>query len=704
MAHATRLRWWWWPLRANQPMHALLARPLDSVETAVVGCVDVLERSGDSLTAAWRMPLSVRQSKEAAFHLELSRDPRGRGARGGGSPGAAALSSGSSTVPSSSSSSLTPGGSSSTASSEWAWREVAGGMHGVHLVSGLEACTPYALRLRVDRDNRSSFGPVSPTAWTMCPPVRMEPPRVGCVAADGALLLWDAARSADAPATTYRVLARNASQEHATLLWQGPGQRLWLRDRAPGSLLEVSISASSVAVGPSQPSESMLLRVPMENPFLPPAQGAPVISSGFVVAWSAPPRCGPKPVTYRVLSRRGRNPGWRRDEAPGPGGDGFPDEVLACRGHETMCVLSGLSAGSSYLLQVLAYEEGELVHRSDVTAMLTAAATPSQPDPPRLVEATDETARIGWLPPADNGAPTVSYQLLLSDAASGGPYWQGLDKAPGGCAGHPEMRIPAAVGWHCAAAQHVGAARRITTDYGEWTAVYNGSAEAFNATALQPASTYYARLRAFNRLGASPWSHALTIHTTAGVPPVVRGLRQSGVYSYSARAAWEAATPRGEAIAGYTLQTKVLDIFAHSTRGGGEGGGQGEVDHPHASQPPVGSALGSAFDAAVRAAADAAADEPWVTRWQGSATSAEVEGLPANAVALMRVRANGASGAGGWSDVLQVHTRALAFGAPDAPHAEVARPLLRTSVKLHWATPRRSHAVAPVHPDALTLT
>ena len=80
----------------------------------------------------------------------------------------------------------------------------------MHLVGGLEACTPYALRLRVDRDGRSDFGPVSPTAWTMCPPVRMAPPRVGCVAADGALLLWDAARSVDAPATSYRVLARNA--------------------------------------------------------------------------------------------------------------------------------------------------------------------------------------------------------------------------------------------------------------------------------------------------------------------------------------------------------------------------------------------------------------------------------------------------------------------------------------------------------------
>ena len=89
-------------------------------------------------------------------------------------------------------------------------------MHGVHLVGGLEACAPYALRLRVDRDGRSDFGPVSPTAWTMCLPVRMAPPRVGCVAADGALLLWDAAHSVDAPATSYRVLARNASQARPT--------------------------------------------------------------------------------------------------------------------------------------------------------------------------------------------------------------------------------------------------------------------------------------------------------------------------------------------------------------------------------------------------------------------------------------------------------------------------------------------------------
>ena len=274
-------------------MQALIARPLDGVETAVVGCVDVLERTGDSLTAAWRMPLSIRQSKEAAFHLELSPDPRLGGAIG--SPDATAASSlavqpgavgpsttawcadgvrGASTpdvccagtcgqcggpacgtlpggrdscctsnilrnnitcADSASMGCIVPGWPlPGTRSSEWSWREVAGGMHGVHLVGGLDACAPYALRLRVDRDNRSAYGPIGPTTWTMCPPAKMEPPRVGCVAADGALLLWDAARSAEAPATTYRVLnvTRNGSQgmERAdyTALWQGPGQRLWL--------------------------------------------------------------------------------------------------------------------------------------------------------------------------------------------------------------------------------------------------------------------------------------------------------------------------------------------------------------------------------------------------------------------------------------------------------------------------------------------
>ena len=38
--------------------------------------------------------------------------------------------------------------------------------------------------------------------------------------------------------------------------------------------------------------------------------------------------------------------------------------------------------------------------------------------------------------------------------------------------------------------------------------------------------------------------------------------------------------------------------------------------------------------------------------------------------------------------------RALVFGRPDPPHAQVARPLLRTSVKLRWATPRRPRSVA----------
>ena len=112
-------------------MHALISHPLDSIDTAVVGCVDVLERTGDSLTAAWRMPLSVGQSKEAAFHLELSPDPRAGGRRAIGSPSATSLSS----------IAAQPLMVPEHALSDWAWREVAGGMHGVHLVGGLEACT-----------------------------------------------------------------------------------------------------------------------------------------------------------------------------------------------------------------------------------------------------------------------------------------------------------------------------------------------------------------------------------------------------------------------------------------------------------------------------------------------------------------------------------------------------------------------------------
>ena len=67
--------------------------------------------------------------------------------------------------------------------------------------------------------------------------------------------------------------------------------------------------------------------------------------------------------------------------------------------------------------------------------------------------------------------------------------------------------------------------------------------------------TYYARVRAVNRLGASVWSHATTLRTKAGAPAAVTHLRQTGLYTHSARVAWDPDETRGVPVLGYTLAT-----------------------------------------------------------------------------------------------------------------------------------------------------
>ena len=542
-------------------------------------------------------------------------------------------------------------------SGSWSWREVASGMHRVHLVAGLSSCTSYRLRLRVDRDNSSYYGAVAETA-TYCPPPQLPPVRVACPTADGALLAWDECPDAPEVATSYELYGRGVSDTAARQLWKGPGRQFWLRGREPGEELALSVVSSSPTLGGSVGSNESLLTVPQENPFRVPAQRPPVTRTGFGLLWTAPPRCSTRPLTYKVMRS-----GPLLDAAPPP-----PEEVLACRGAATSCRVEGLPAGSDHHVQVFAYEGGELVHSSAVATLTTLPSEPQQPHPPRLLEATDTALRMGWLPPEhDRGAAVQSYQLTLAAATAIGTTWEDLDQAPGACAEHPELVVPYAVGWHCAREGVVPPPR-----LSGWSVVYDGGAEAFTATGLEPAATYHFRLRALNRMGASLWSHAATVRTLAGRPGAVARLRQTGTYTRSARVAWERAAPRGAPVRGYQLQALPLNI---------SGGGEGRTS--------------LAWQDAVRAAADAAraANASWRTRYEGNDTTAEVEGLPPNGVTLMRVRALSSLGEGDWGAELHALTKALVFPKPDPPLASVQG---FTSAKLSWSTPTKTPGMAPM--------
>ena len=85
---------------------ALVSAPLE--EAAHIGHVDVLERSGESLTVSWRKPLAIGQTEAHAYHLELSQDPN---------PGAS-LAAGASGI---------PAPSPNAWPTSYSWREVASG-------------------------------------------------------------------------------------------------------------------------------------------------------------------------------------------------------------------------------------------------------------------------------------------------------------------------------------------------------------------------------------------------------------------------------------------------------------------------------------------------------------------------------------------------------------------------------------------------
>ena len=735
--------------RATPPMHGAVSTSLNSLllpdpepdTTAVVGCIDVLEKGADSLTLSWKQPVAIGLGADR-YHLELAvcsdADPefetRAAGfvstmqaasgkrissanckagpaaACAGGVPvNAAAIAlvaldtvadgghgqavADAATTAEDAAQPVQPveaspppacartGRAANCSSGSWSWREVADGLHRVHLVAGLAGCTAYRLRLRVDRGNSSYYGAVAETA-TYCPPPQLPPVRVACATADGALLAWDECPDAPevAATTSYELYARGASDAEARRLWRGPGRQFWLRGRAPGEALALSVVSISPTSGESVGSNESLLAVPEDNPFRVPAQRPPVTRTGFGLLWTAPPRCSTRPLTYKVMRS-----GPLLEAAPAP-----PEEVLACRGAATSCRVEGLPAGSDHHVQVLAFEGGELVHASAAATLTTLPSEPQQPHPPRLLEANDTALRVGWLPPEhDRGAAVQSYQLTLASAAAIpiGTTWQELDQAPGACAGHPELVVPYAVGWHCAREGVVPPPL-----LSGWSVVYEGAAEAFTATGLAPAATYHFRLRALNRVGASLWSHAATVRTAAGVPLAPPRLRQTAIYTRSARVAWDRVAPRGVPIRGYQLQALPLNV---------SGGGEGRTSLAWRD-----AVRGAAH--AARLEADAATNDTgtgaggaggtgtggWRTRYEGNDTSAEVEGLPPNGVTLMRVRALSTLGAGAWSDPeLEALTKALVFPRPLPPRASVQG---HTSVKLSWSTPPKTSGVAPM--------
>lgn len=165
---------------------------------------------------------------------------------------------------------------------------------------------------------------------------------------------------------------------------------------------------------------------------------------------------------------------------------------------------------------------------------------------------------------------------------------------------------------------------------------------------LEPNTQYLFRVRAFNSIGASPWSELLTARTAPAPPSTPENFRCAQTSCSALSFAWDIPSlDHGAEVTSYQLE------FAPASRG-------------------------------QRAAEKTA----WRSAYKGDAVSYTLTGLPPGAQYRARVRATNAYGWGPWSDVLTAATEPDVPGTPDAPGASGRT---GTSVRLTWAPPLDNH-------------
>ena len=155
-------------------------------------------------------------------------------------------------------------------------------------------------------------------------------------------------------------------------------------------------------------------------------------------------------------------------------------------------------------------------------------------------------------------------------------------------------------------------------------------------------------MRAFNSVGASPWSSVISAHTAAASPSAPENLHCSRAAETTITLAWESPEfDYGAVITVYQLEV------APASRG-------------------------------QRATEKAA----WRSVYKGSTRQYSVNDLQPGQQYCARVRAQNACGWGPWSDVLTSATEAAVPGPPEAP---IASSRTGTSVRLSWSPPSESY-------------
>nr|XP_049691797.1 fibronectin type-III domain-containing protein 3a-like isoform X3 [Helicoverpa armigera]XP_049706942.1 fibronectin type-III domain-containing protein 3a isoform X3 [Helicoverpa armigera] len=368
-----------------------------------------------------------------------------------------------------------------------------------------------------------------------------------------------------APLTDYRleILEAQDPDGAARLAYQGPECECIVRDLMPGRLYHTWVTAHN-RVGASPSSPALIFATapaPPDAPDTPTAQleGARAAR----LEWSPPRDNGASILDYRL-------------EMSSTNVDDAFSEVY--RGADTSCLVSRLVPFSPYFFRVCASNAAGRGAWSGVRDVLTPRAPPAAPAGLRH-EATADSLRLQWRPPAAHGAPLLRYRVEVGDAAydTEGPA---PERVVRGLAPDTVYRVrvaalnelglgewsdearaatrpppPAPPALRCVQAQHnhlrlewpaaggEGATYCVemrSLDARDFRPVYRGSARSCKVKKLREATTYAFRIRASDeRGGRGAWSEPLEAATIAAPPPAPRAPTVTQPAPRSALVSWD---------------------------------------------------------------------------------------------------------------------------------------------------------------------
>lgn len=354
-----------------------------------------------------------------------------------------------------------------------------------------------------------------------------------------------------------------------------------------GTNINVTISLSGVYNGAS-PSTTFSYYVDPIEPSKPaPPTYTSISAHDVTVNWTYPSNGGDPINLHRLDFDDGLSP--ERPTGSGP------------RSYDR----NGLSPNTRYGVQVAVHNSAGWSDWSNTSYFRTDAVEPDQPAPPRFSQVTSDSAHVYWSAPSSNGDAIDKYQMEFDqgviperpEVGSGRSYdMSGL--APNTRYG-VQVRAHNSKGWSLysntayfrtdatvpgppgtpsfSSVDHDsfvvswsppskngglaldGSRVQVATDSGfssiVWQDKRRTDSRTWRVNGLEPNTTYYVRVLAYNSVGEGAWSGTGTVSTSIGVPSAPLNVHLSDVSPVGVTVLWDApATDNGSAVDQYRVR------------------------------------------------------------------------------------------------------------------------------------------------------